>query len=573
MNRPANVLRKEAVKLTMYGSVIALVAIMIATFSASYFSLGNISLESLVYIQKTNAALWVLDVMPFVAIFLGRYVGSVLVEEAGTIIIDKTHEMWDQTKKLREQIEQENKYDSLTQLPNTNQFLQTIDQAIQKFSRISSESGTFIQTLSGYITRDHAAPNNIAVILLDIDNFKEINSTLGSHNGDKLLKEIGFRLKSSFMDSKMTVYRVGGDDFSLLKEGGSESDVIQVVDQIRGIFDESFNLNGISIVLEISVGVSIYPQHGDTGNELLQHAEIAMYSCKEKARNYTFYNPTLNVHNLDDLVLKTEIRRAFDNNELCLHYQPKVNSQNHVNEVEALVRWMHPEKGLIPPDKFIPMIVKKRLNGELLERILTLALTQAKEWENDNISLRIALNLTAFDLLEPDLPEMIDEKLREYHLKTDVLKLEITETTLVENQELTLQTLTTFAKMGIPTSIDDFGTGYSSLAYLSGLPINEIKIDRSFVTGMMDNHRNGKIIQAIIALAHSLSLYTVAEGVEDADTMGHLKNLNCDFIQGYHISRPLEGPALTSWLKIWNNNNQLPLAMSHGKDNKVTKIR
>jgi len=181
--------------------------------------------------------------------------------------------------------------------------------------------------------------------------------------------------------------------------------------------------------------------------------------------------------------------------------------------------------------------------------------------------------LTAFDLLEPDLPEMIEKKLQGYDLKTDVLKLEITETTLVENQELTLKTLTTFAEMGIPTSIDDFGTGYSSLAYLSSLPINEIKIDRSFVMGMADNHRNDKIIQAIIALAHSLSLCTVAEGVENADTMGRLKNLNCDFIQGYHISRPLEGPSLTDWLKIWNNSNQLPLSMSHEKGNNVTHIR
>jgi len=559
---------KKATKSAIVGCVIAVLAVIVATILTTWFAAGNISPESLIHTQKTNAAIWMLDLMPFAFMLWGQYVGSALVEQAvehaDTMIIDQTHEYQDKVRQLREQIKEEQNLDALTQLPNISQFLQVLDRQLQTFAGTQAGSGSFIQTLSGFIRNDPHAPQNLAVILLDINHFREINSSLGAHHGDALLKEISNRLKDIFSDSKMLIARVGGDDFALLAKGCNESAVIRIIDRIHELFEKAFNLNGISIVVETSIGVSLYPQHGDSSKEMLQHAEVAMYACKNDAAKYVFYTPALNMNDLEDLILKTELRRAFDNHELCLHYQPKIDALNRVHEVEALVRWNHPTKGLIPPDKFIPMIVKKRLNGELLQRILNIALQQAKEWEKDHLSLRIALNLTAFDLLEPGLPAMIKGKLSEYNLKADVLKLEITETSLVENQALALQTLNAFAEMGIPTSIDDFGTGYSSLAYLSSLPINEIKIDRSFVIGMSENHRNDKIVQAIIALAHSLSLYTVAEGVEDAGTMGLLKDLDCDFIQGYHISRPLAGHDLTNWLKHWDEKHpSLVLKKSH----------
>ncbi len=561
-----SILRKKAVKSAVYGAAIAITSILIATLAAAQLTLGNVSLATIIEIQKTNVALWILDVMPFIFMVWGQYVGSMLIEEADSMIIEQTHEMWHEARQLHEKIKHENNYDTLTQLPNTQLFLENLDQLILN-SAVNKNPGSFIHTLGGYVVNDHHAPRGISVILLDIDNFKEVNSTLGTHNGDLLIKAISLRLKNTFKDSGIKIARIGGDDFGILKAKSNDVQTVAVIQKIREIFRQPFDLNGISLVLEASIGVSIYPQHGDTSKDLLQHAEIAMYACKRESKEYVFYNPNLNAYNLDDLILKTDIRRAFDQHELCLHYQPKVNRNNQINEVEALVRWQHPSKGLIPPDTFIPIILRQRLNGELLQRILDLALKQAKAWEQEGIKLRIALNLTSFDLLDADLPKLITDKLMKYQLSTDVLKLELTETTLIENQELTLKILTQLSAMGIPISIDDFGTGYSSLSYLSSLPIDEVKIDRSFVIEMPQNHRNQKIVQAIIALGHSLSLSTVAEGVEDAETMAQLKHIHCDFIQGFYISKPLEGAALTLWLKNWEHDHRPTLIPHHRQVN------
>jgi len=533
--------------------MIASFAIIIATLAASHFSPQGITPDTIVHTQKTNAALWLLDLMPFIFAFWGQHVSSIIAREADTLIIDKTHNLWDETQKLRQQLELGNNYDKLTGLPNKDFLLQLLGRMIQKTGKADSAPDTFIQSLSNYVTKDRNTPSNPTVILFDINDFKDINSALGSHNGDILLRQIGSRLQATF---NHPVSRVGGDDFVLLEaRGRNQPDIIKLAKQLRELFEQPFNLGIISVMIDINIGISSYPQHGDTAENLLQHAEIAMYMCQKEKREYAFYSPRMGIHDLTDFILKTEINRALRNNELCLHFQPKINSRNQVREVEALVRWNHPERGIIPPDKFVPIIVQQRLNRELFQCILSLALTQAKEWEKDNISMRIALNLTAYDLLEPDLPEIVQKMLCDYNLKANVLKLEITETTLVENQELALKALTRLTGMGVPSSIDDFGTGYSSLAYLSSLPIAEIKIDQSFVMDMMSNRRNDKIVRAIIVLAHSLSLYTVAEGVEDAHTMEQLKAIDCDFLQGYHISRPLDASDFTAWLKAWEKGN------------------
>jgi len=547
-----HLLKRKAARAAVYGTIIAYCAIIVATLAVSYLSTQSITLESITHTQKTNPVLWLLDLMPFVFAFWGQYVGSVVAREADALIVNTTYTLRNQTAMLQRQIEQVDKYDRLTHLPNRNQFLQELNQKIQKAGREHNSPDSLIKSISDYITKGGDSLSHPSVVLLGVDNFQEINSALGSHHGDALLQQISTRLQDTFHRSDMLIARINGDDFALLEpQGRNESDIIDLARNLRELFSLSFNLNGIAVMVDISIGISIYPQHGDTAEELLQHAEVAMYMCRKQKREYTFYTPRLDTHGLDDLLLKTEIHRALENNELCLHFQPKINCLNQVKEVEALVRWNHPQKGLIPPDKFIPIIVQKRLNRELLQSILSMALAQARAWKESNIALRIALNLTAFDLLEPDLPEIIGEKLHEYGLQANVLKLEITETTLVENQEVTMRTLTKLHEMGIPTSIDDFGTGYSSLSYLSTLPVDEIKIDRTFVMDMVNNSRNDKIVQAIIALAHSLSLDTVAEGVENARTMGELKKMDCDFLQGYHISRPLNARDFTAWLKAW----------------------
>lgn len=558
MIRPTVLLKSNVAKYAIYGGLIALAAILMATLLASYISLGNISLENIMRIQSSNIALWVLDVMPFVFMYWGQHTGSQIVAEADTMIVEKSSALWQETEALREKIKQESLSDSLTQLANAHQCLQHLDKLIQGNTH-HKNTRSLIQTLSGFITREHHTPSGIALILLDIDNFREINNTLGSQNGDLMLKHIALRLNTAFARHEIFLARVGGDDFALVLHQTNEAQTIEVVEKIQHIFKLPFDIQGVALLLEYSIGISMYPSHGNHAKELLQHAEIAMYVCKKEAQAYVFYYPGQNAHNLNDLILKNEISLAFAQNEFYLLYQPKLDRQNNVREVEALVRWNHPVQGLIGPDIFIPMIVQKRMHGESLQRILDLALSQAKAWQQADIHLRIALNLTSFDLLEEHLPDMVAAKLAAYDLIHDSLKFEITESSLIENQKLTLKTLNKFKHLGIPTSIDDFGTGYSSLSYLSSLPISEVKIDMSFVKTMNMNPKNAKIIQAIIALAHSLSLQTVAEGVEDAATMKHLRQLGCDFIQGYYICKPLPGDQLTLWLQAMHKKKNNPI--------------
>ena len=546
------ILSKKATKPAIQGSIIALIAIVIATLASAYVTYNHITFDSIMLTQQNNVALWVLDIMPFLFMLWGQQMHTAIVEEADTMIVAQTSDLWQKTQELRKKIKLESQQDTLTQLPNSSQFMGHLEQCILSSTQHHDQS-SFLETISGLMSNESPF---FSVILLDIDNFKAINNTLGSHHGDTLLKKVGVRLKSTLTNPEIFIARVGGDDFALAVSNCNESRAIKIVTTIREAFKSPFHIHKVPLMIEVSIGISIYPQHGNLAKDLLQHAEIAMYACKKQVSDYAFYNPSLNAHDINDLILRAEINRAFGNNELCLHYQPKLDANNQVHEVEALVRWQHPQQGLIPPDTFIPMIVRKRLNGELLHRILSLALAQAKAWSAKHIHLRIALNLTSFDLLEADLPEMVAKKLAQYQLNSDVLKFEITESTLIEKQALTLETITRLATMGIPTSIDDFGTGYSSLSYLSSLPIDEIKIDRSFIIGMNQNQRNAKIIQAIIALAHSLSLRTVAEGVEDAKTMAHLRSLGCDFIQGFYISRPLDGQTFTDWLQKWNQSHQ-----------------
>jgi len=550
LKTPSKILGKQATKTAIYGGIIGLGTIVVATLSAAFVSSGEVSLDAIILAQKTNTALWTIDIMPFVFMFWGQRMSSSIAEEADTMVIEKTNELWNKTQQFRDQIEQEYSHDQLTKLPNAQQFLKHINQLLEpNSSEPMAEAESLLQTFSGYITKQHKVSRHMAIILLEIDHFKEISQTFGSQNADDLLLEASIRIKQVFAQSQTMVARIGVDNFGILVNKVAETQVVATIEKVHAAFKQPFEINGLTITLEISVGACLHPQHGDTAQELMQNAEIARYACQQDAKAYTFYSPALNTYNIEDLILKTEISRAFEHDELQLYYQPKLNARGDIHDVEALIRWLHPEKGLISPDTFIPMIIQKRMNGELLRRILHLALTQAKAWQAQDIHVRIALNLTAFDLLEASLPDMISDELREFSLTADSLKLEITETSLIENQELALITLNKLSEMGIPTSIDDFGTGYSSLSYLTSLPIDEIKIDQMFVKTMASNHKNQKIVQAIIALAHSLSLATVAEGVEDKETLQMLRKMQCDYIQGYYISKPLSAAHFTAWIQ------------------------
>ncbi|MDX8395157.1 MAG: EAL domain-containing protein [Mariprofundaceae bacterium] len=533
-NNNLALLKKRATLPAIYGAIIACSSVVIATIAVTYFTDGTIHLTAIIEAQKTNPALWILNCMPFIFAFWGQFVGSVIAKEAGSILIDETHALWNQTQLLRDQVEQQTNYDTLTQLPNRHSLCNSIN--------------TLMKTES--------SNKNPVIIIMDIDAFKEINNALGPKKGDFILKQIAYRLSKALEKSNIIIARIGGDEFAvLLPRQNNKNTITKFISKLQNNLKQAIVLDGLSVSVEASFGIAIAPQDGKTAEELLRHAEVAMHVCKREKQGHAFYSSKMEINNLGNLVLKTEIHRALESDELCLHFQPKIGKNNEAQEVEALVRWNHPEKGMVFPDQFIPIIEEKRLNKELLECILLLALKQAQAWKKKDIHIRIAINLTAFDLLDPGLPEMIAKMLKDFDLTSDILKLEITEGTLIENQKLTLKTLTKLSEMGIKTSIDDFGTGYSSLAYLSSLPVDEVKIDRAFVMDMLKNDRNNKIVQAIIALAHSLELHTVAEGIEDKNTLDELKGMDCDFLQGYHISKPLDAESFDVWLENWNQQS------------------
>jgi diguanylate cyclase (GGDEF)-like protein/PAS domain S-box-containing protein len=389
-----------------------------------------------------------------------------------------------------------------------------------------------------------------AIAVVDLDGFKEINDSLGHAAGDELLVELSRRLEAALRTSD-TVARLGGDEFGiLLPEIRTRADVLHAVDRMRTAIEEPVALQGLSLSLEASIGIALYPEDGEDVETLLRCADAAMYHAKDEKSGSAFYDASQIRHGTPRVTLMGELRRALDRHELVLYYQPKAGLlDGEVHAVEALLRWQHPDRGLVGPDEFIPMAQQTGLIKPLTLYVIDAALHQCQAWLADGLRLAIAVNLSARNLVDGYFPDQVAGLLERWEIEPDLLEFEITESAMLTDPGRTRQILERLSGMGIRLSIDDFGTGYSSLAYLKRLPVNEIKVDRSFVMNMDEDEDDATIVRSTIDLGRNLGLDVVAEGVENEQVWDRLRTLGCTTAQGYYLSRPVPASELKAWLE------------------------
>jgi len=394
------------------------------------------------------------------------------------------------------------------------------------------------------------AYNSAALLLLDLDRFKEVNDTLGHHVGDELLQKIGPRLNHVFADQKILLSRLGGDEFTILIDDISDKkSILKFAETLLNCLREPFEVDSMKLEIDASVGIAKYPEDGKDSHELLRSADVAMYEAKSKGGGINIYDRTEDKHTPERLALIAELNGAIRDNQLELHYQPKIDlNSGKVSGFEALVRWQHNEMGLLYPDKFIPLAEVSDSIHYLTQEVLKLALQQQQKWFKAGRHMPVAVNLSARNLIDSRCVNTLREMLKEYDIKPGMLELEITETALMQDPETAINLLNQISSLGVKLSIDDFGTGYSSLSYLRRMPINLLKIDREFVKDMLSNDQDAIIVSSTIALAHNLNLDVIAEGVEDNETITRLKQMGCDLVQGYYISKPKPWPEIEKWL-------------------------
>ena len=418
-------------------------------------------------------------------------------------------------------------HDALTGLPNRTLLADRLAQVLRTGRRTGTTTG---------------------LLLIDLDRFKEVNDTFGHNYGDQLLIQIGARL-AAVVRASDTIARLGGDEFAvLLPDIGDGEAVTAIARALLNALEQPFPVAGVILDVEASIGVVLSGEHGDDVESLLQHADIAMYVAKAQQLGVFTYDREVDGHTPEKLALLGELRRALDNHELVLHYQPKVEiASGQVVGVEALVRWQHPERGLIPPDDFIPIAEHTGLIGPLTSYVLDTAVAQARIWIDAGRPLRVAVNLSARSLLDERLPRRLARLLAAHRVPADLLELEITESALMTEPARAQRLLEALSAMGVSVSIDDFGAGYTSLGQLQALPVSELKIDKSFVMTMTEHPGNGLIVHSVIELGHKLGLTIVAEGVENAEALAILDGYKCDIVQGYHLCRPLTAAAFDRW--------------------------
>ncbi len=413
--------------------------------------------------------------------------------------------------------------DELTGLPNRRLFYETLHRRLEEGN----------------------GKEQLAVLMIDLDRFKEINDSLGHHVGDEVLRQLGPRLASVVAKSG-TVARLGGDEFGLLLVPLADRAVAtEVAERIRDDLRRSFLLDSITLHVDASIGIAIAPEHGVAADALLQRADIAMYEAKRNRRAWEVYSPTRDTHTRDRLELMEDVRDAIARRQLVLYYQPKLDLATRVfTGVEALVRWQHPERGLLTPDRFLDLFEQSGLMGPLTMEVLDQAVTQQAVWASRNVELSVAVNLSAANLADADLPEKVAEVLGRKGVSPSREVLEITEDSLMVDANQSLEVLERLFTLGVELSVDDYGTGFSSLAYLRDLPVQELKLDRAFLAAASHDDRAVAIIRSTIDLAHSLDLRIVAEGVETDANLRLIAGMGCDVAQGYLLGRPAPAAAL-----------------------------
>jgi diguanylate cyclase (GGDEF)-like protein len=388
-----------------------------------------------------------------------------------------------------------------------------------------------------------------ALLLIDLDRFKEVNDTLGHDHGDELLVEVARRLERIVRRGDLLA-RLGGDEFAVLLADVPHRGIVgEIATRLHAALEQPFELRGVAVDLEASVGVALSPLHGDDVTTLLRRADVAMYEAKQSGARIETYDVGRDPYSPERLSLLAELRRALDEDELVLHYQPKISlATGQVIGVEALVRWQHPTRGMLAPGEFVPLAERTGMVADLTRWVLDAAVRQCGAWRDDGLDLPVAVNLAAGNIVDAALPDAAAATLDRYGVPGDRLECEISEHTVMSDPRRAGEVLARLRDLGVRLSLDDFGKGQSSLSYLKRLPLDEVKIDRSFVAGMADDDGDAAIVRSTIDLARHLGLEVVAEGVETAEVVDGLRDLHCDIAQGFHFSRPLPGDALRVWL-------------------------
>ncbi len=402
--------------------------------------------------------------------------------------------------------------------------------------------------LSTELARHQLTGQSFGLLLIDLDHFKEVNDTLGHCVGDQLLASLAGRLARA-VRLEDHVARLGGDEFAVIIPAADEAEARRVVQRIRSAVAEPIRVQTIELQVDASIGLALYPAHGTQADELLRHADVAMYAAKATHQGIAVYAAKQDLNSTDRLGLLSELRHALDEHVLELYYQPKVSlTDGTLLGLEALVRWPHPQRGFIPPDEFIPLAEHTGIMPLLTEQVICLALGQLQAWSARGLHIPVAVNISPTDLAGHRLIDLLASGLASHALAADLIQLEITERVVAHQTDDFNSVLMELHKMGVTLSIDDFGTGYSSLRRLKNLPISELKIDRTFVADLFNGPADIGIVQAIIDLAHALGLPAIAEGVETHEQWQLLRSLGCNGAQGWHIARPMPAAQATNWI-------------------------
>jgi len=468
------------------------------------------------YLRKDGSSLW------------GQVSVARVADDAGRsrYVIDQVQNVSDR-KQAQQALEHQALHDALTDLPNRVLARDRLDQAILLARRQQTR---------------------VSLLIIDLDHFKEVNDTFGHQAGDQLLRQVGERFMAELRETD-TVARLGGDEFAIVLLAADADAAGKVAVKLLAALERPFIVEGQALDVGASIGIAVYPDHADTADTMLRRADIAMYVAKRSRRTHAIYTRDHDEPGDSRLALMAQLRQAIGDGGLTLHYQPIARlGDGRVERLEALVRWQRPGHGLVPPSDFIAFAEQTGLIQPLTQWVLQAALAQCAEWNRGGHPVGVAVNISMRNLLDPQLPDSVAQILRETKARPEWLTLEITESSIMAESQRTLETLQKLRALDVRLSIDDFGTGYSSLAYLHRLPVHEMKIDQSFIRGLISDETSGAIVRAAVDLGHKLKLAVVAEGIEDAATWQRARADHIDYGQGYYLSRPIPAAEVMAWL-------------------------
>jgi diguanylate cyclase (GGDEF)-like protein len=431
--------------------------------------------------------------------------------------------------------------DTLTSLPNRALFNDRLEMALKAAARTKTP---------------------VTMLMMDLDRFKYVNDALGHPVGDMVLREVGARFKA-LLRTTDTVARLGGDEFAIILPNAGIEPAREIATTILHAFEKPIILDGQPLDVGSSIGIASYPEHASDPTALMRHADVAMYVAKRSNRGFAVYSEEFYQPRQDYLRLLGDLRTAIERDELILYFQPKVNLRTgKTTQVEALIRWVHPQRGFVPPIEFIPFAEHTGFIRTITRCVIQKAIRQCKTWKDQGIDIVISFNISSRDLVNPELPNLVENELMENGVESHRIAIEVTESGFMEEPGQALDILRRLDKLGVRLSIDDYGTGYSSLSYIKKLPVQELKIDQSFVKNMINDANDAIIVKSTIDLGHNMGLKVVAEGVEDVESLAMLKQLGCDHAQGYYMSKPLSAGDFETWLSNGNEFDTMKLLIS-----------